>query len=137
MTHLKHNSKQLHNHCSWTLQEHDTPCWKTLFQHTQLFKKPYQEESCNHTLQWIERWNEYTWKENAEIWLRPVEQIAHIVTTPPTKQEQAQFLVLKNLTRTRTYSLKRFNLCCKTCFLNLIQVITNSPFYKKHFITDF
>ena len=82
---LKHSSKQLHYHCSWTLQEHGTPCWKTLFQHTQLFKKPYQEEFYNHTLQRKERWNEYTWKENAENWLRPVKQIAHTVTAPPTK----------------------------------------------------
>ena len=83
--HQQHESKHLHYHCFWILQELDTPCWKTLFQHTQLFKKPYQEESYNYTLQRIKRWKEYTLYESAKIWLRPIKQIAHTMTTPSTK----------------------------------------------------
>ena len=48
---LNHNSNNYKHHCSWTLQEHDKPCWKTLFQHTQLFKKLYQEEFTTTRLQ--------------------------------------------------------------------------------------
>jgi len=120
---LTNESKHLHNHCSWTLQELGTPCWKTLFQHTQLFKKPYKEESYNYTLQRIKRWNEYIWYENAEICLRPVEQNAHNDNTSnqalePSKNKHS-FCFWKTFKNSCLFNEKIPSLCCKTCFLNV------------------
>jgi len=107
---LNHNSKKHKHHCSWTLLVH--------YFSTYTLREILSRRVYNHTFTRNEMWNEYS--INAEICLKPVEQIAW--TTPLTKlwnQTRTSTLLIFEIFQEQMLILcKSLILWCKTCFLN-------------------
>ena len=118
---LKHNLNKHKSHCSWTLQELRYTCWKTLFQHTHSSRNPIKKSLQPH---FYRKWNvkRIHLIEDAEICLKPVEQIAKTVAAPLTKlwnQTRTSTLMIFEIFQEQMLILcKTLILLCKTCFLS-------------------
>ena len=117
---LNHNSNKHKSHCSWNLQELRYTCWKNLFQHTHSSRNPIKKSvQPNFYKKWkVKRLHLI---EDAEICLKPVEQIARTVATPHTKllepNKNKHFVIFEIFEEQMLILCKLLILCCKTCFL--------------------